>query len=667
MNRLLNYNRWNVKNLIESYTPCMFTNYKKFSSHNEQNYQFLQQSIVPTMHFQASLPRLPIPELEKTCERYLNAVKPITSEEEFKRTQGIVESFKNNIGKVLHEELIELDKKNKFTSYISGPWFDMYLKSRTPVVLNFNPFLSFKNDSKPAYNDQLIRATNMLISSLRFFKSLRAEILEPEVFHLNPEKSDTPFFRKIVRFFPKSISWYGAYLFKAFPLDMSQFHNLFNSTRIPHQNKDEIRRNSAGRHILVLRKGHFYVFDVLDNEGNIFPPSYIHACLNYIMKDKHPTVLDSIGVLTTENRDTWASVRKHLENLGNGEQLKLIDSALYALILDDEDWGDDKVKLAHEMLHGPAENRWFDKSFQLIINKGGVACINFEHSWGDGVAVLRFFNEIFNDSTTNHHIHPHSIPANLDVTQKVKVLEFKVDETVKQAIHIAQENYHKLTSNLNIDIMQYFKMNRDYLKNQKISPDSIMQLAIQMAFYKQNNKIPATYESCSTSAFKHGRTETVRSATTATKTCVEAFTKKKNKPSPSELRTMLNDCSKIHNQLTKEAAMGQGFDRHLFAMKYYIEKKGEKLPEIYQDSTYIKANHFHLSTSTLYGTAFSGGGFGPVVEDGYGVAYGFHDELPGCAVSSYSTYRNGREFAECIESCLNDIYQVLNATRKIDG
>lgn len=40
----------------------------------------------------------------------------------------------------------------------------------------------------------------MLISSLRFMKSLRAGILEPEIFHLNPQKSDTPFFRKVMRF-----------------------------------------------------------------------------------------------------------------------------------------------------------------------------------------------------------------------------------------------------------------------------------------------------------------------------------------------------------------------------------------------------------------------------------------------------------------------------------
>lgn len=35
------------------------------------------------------------------------------------------------------------------------------------------------------------------------------------------------------RMIPSSIAFYGAYMYKAFPLDMSQYKNLFNSTRIP--------------------------------------------------------------------------------------------------------------------------------------------------------------------------------------------------------------------------------------------------------------------------------------------------------------------------------------------------------------------------------------------------------------------------------------------------
>ena len=75
----------------------------------------------------------------------------------------------------------------------------MYLSSRLPVVLNYNPFLAWRRDPSEKYNDQLVRAANLVISSLRFRKSLIENVLEPMVYHLNPAKSDSPFYRDVMR------------------------------------------------------------------------------------------------------------------------------------------------------------------------------------------------------------------------------------------------------------------------------------------------------------------------------------------------------------------------------------------------------------------------------------------------------------------------------------
>ncbi len=48
---------------------------------------------------------------------------------------------------VLQGKLILDNRKNKHTSYISKPWFDMYLSDRRSIVLNYNPFVAFKEDS----------------------------------------------------------------------------------------------------------------------------------------------------------------------------------------------------------------------------------------------------------------------------------------------------------------------------------------------------------------------------------------------------------------------------------------------------------------------------------------------------------------------------------------
>lgn len=67
----------------------------------------------------------------------------------------------------LQNELKNQDQKNKHTSYISEPWFDMYLRDRVPLPVNYNPLLVFVDDPKEEYNAQLIRTSNLLISSLR--------------------------------------------------------------------------------------------------------------------------------------------------------------------------------------------------------------------------------------------------------------------------------------------------------------------------------------------------------------------------------------------------------------------------------------------------------------------------------------------------------------------
>ncbi len=45
----------------------------------------------------------------------------------------------------------------------------MYLRDRQPIVLNYNPFISYVDDPKTAYNDQVIRAANFMISAIRCF------------------------------------------------------------------------------------------------------------------------------------------------------------------------------------------------------------------------------------------------------------------------------------------------------------------------------------------------------------------------------------------------------------------------------------------------------------------------------------------------------------------
>lgn len=173
----------------------------------------------------------------------------------------------------------------------------------------------------------------------------------------------------------------------------------------------------------------------------------------------------------------------------------------------------------------------------------------------------------------------------------------------------------------------------------------------------------------------------MRAATNETKAAVDAFLSKKTESeltaSAQELRKLLDACSVKHGQLTKEAAMGQGFDRHLFAMRVIAERKAkssdssmappseeelkEVLPELYRDKSYSDANRYILSTSSLYGEFFSGGGFGPVLQDGFGLGYGYVQDRLGILCSSYKEHRDGKQLTLAFVSSLDMIHTVLEA------
>ena len=47
-------------------------------------------------------------------------------------------------------------------------------------------------------------------------KSLDSETLGPEVYHMNPRKSDTDMYRTVMKLLPTAFATYGSYLFKVF-------------------------------------------------------------------------------------------------------------------------------------------------------------------------------------------------------------------------------------------------------------------------------------------------------------------------------------------------------------------------------------------------------------------------------------------------------------------
>jgi carnitine O-palmitoyltransferase 2 len=625
----------------------------------------LEEGVIPTRHLQASLFRLPIPKLEDTTKRYLAAVQPLVPPGQFEKTSKLVGDFVNGDGKALHEELLKYDKGRPSSSYISDDWFDLYLKDRVPLPLNYNPNLITRMD--PDKQDGLTRAAFWIASSCRWYKMYRDNTLKPEVFWFGSPthycKKD--WFQRLVALCPEA---YSAKLmavgsqFHAFPLDMSQYDNLFNSTRLPRQHRDDIIGYGFQPHIIVNYRGHQYKVTVANAAGDPLSESQIYARLKSIVDLNAAPPTTDIGILTSDHRDTWTATRTAMYQLPvNGASLETIDTALFVLNLDLETEADLMTskgarKIGLDLL-AKSSNRWWDKSFSVTVTKDGCLAVNFEHSWGDGVAILRYTVDCFNDSIGRK---ASSLNKSEAISEHVEQLKWEVPPLVARMAEKAKENLEK-----NIKRCDYYMMvcdafgKSDKMFRGQVKPDPFMQVAMQLAWWRLNKSTVSTYESASTAAFKRGRTECIRSATLES----QKFTLMFDNPKVSDDEKMkaLISATDKHAAISKDAKMGNGIDRHLFALKKTAERTRRDIPPLFSDPSYTTFGSNMLSTSSLYSDALVGGGFGPV-SPGYGIGYAAADDMMIFNITSWKTdgpQHSSEVFAAATYEALLDMQKLL--------
>lgn len=63
-------------------------------------------------------------------------------------------------------------------------------------------------------------------------------------------------------------------------------------------------------------------------------------------------------------------------------------------------------------------------------------------------------------------------------------LKFNVTDVVQEHIKSAGENLNALARNLDMFTLEFDEYGKNFIKSQKMSPDSFLQIAMQYAFYR---------------------------------------------------------------------------------------------------------------------------------------------------------------------------------------
>ena len=110
--------------------------------------------------------------------------------------------------------------------------------------------------------------------------------------------------------------------------------------------------------------------------------------------------------------------------------------------------------------------------------------------------------ETYKDTANHRFVRVNDrIDTSVNPADYVKKLDWTLTDSLKQKIRNAQEQHISKSKQLQYGTVEYTRMGRGTAKKHKVSPDSLMQLAIQHAFYRIHKEFAPTYESCSTAAF----------------------------------------------------------------------------------------------------------------------------------------------------------------------
>ncbi|KAK2581333.1 hypothetical protein KPH14_008106 [Odynerus spinipes] len=584
-----------------------------------------------------TLPKQPVPDLGETTERYLKSVKPFLTENEYCKTKRIVKEFisEDGPGCLLQSKLLE--RYEKTDNWLSEWWLNSaYLGYRAPVIVNSNPGsvgppLKFKRKE-----DVYLIAGHLVRAVCDYDKMIKCGNIKQEMAGNEP-------------------------------LDMQPYAMILGTHRRPAPKCDQLLHTDDSKHIIIISNNNFFKLDVIKDCSVLNETEIAGAIKDIVCRSQEKG--KAVGILTGNDRDTWAEFHCLLKELGcNDRILREIEQSLFILCMDKQlpkevfkEKNSASVR-AVQSLTGynsciNAGNRWHDKTVQFILSADGFFGMEYEHSPCEGGPVA-----VLHDYVLKYIAEQGSGTGcdTFDKFPKAEHLKFETNATIDCAIGSATAAVDKLSKNLDMECFTFDLFGKKVIKGFQLSPDSFIQMALQATYYKLHNKPPAHYETAALRRFRNARTECIRSTSIESVKFAKAITDKRCKN--EELKDMLFKAIEVHKKLASEATLGQGVDRHLYGLKMIALCESMELPELYKDIAYTKSTTFTLSSSQVPYKSTSFMCYGPVVPDGYGCCYNPRTDDILFACSSYKSCKetSSKAFADTLKEMLRRMRSIAS-------
>ncbi|MGK5531007.1 choline/carnitine O-acyltransferase [Streptomyces sp. URMC 129] len=558
-----------------------------------------QEPSARTFGNEDSLPRVPLPTLEESCERFIEWCSPLLTPDELAETESAVASFlrPDSPARTLQAALERYDATEGVHSWLDTFWPSRYLGRRDRIALNANFFFLFKDSDQ----GQIDRAAGLVAAAVHFKLQLDEERVPPLVQ-------------------------------RGQPLSMEQNKYLFSATRIPGAEQDTVRvpytdewpGPSQARHIVVFFRGNMFRLDVLGPDGVPHSLEDLTAGLRAVVKSgaERAATDTSVGHLTTKARAEWAASRQALlaADPANAARLDDVETALFCVCL--EDFApQDTLEACDHLLHGDSGNRWFDKAVSLIVFEDGRAGINIEHCGLDGTTILSFVDALLGtpaeEQSRASGARSQGLPA-------VEPIEFVLDDALRADIQGAADAFAAYGAATATATVSFEDFGQARAKQLKISPDAFVQMAYQLAHKRAKGITGATYESIATRHWRRGRTEAMRVVTPEVLDFVAAM--EDPAADTAARRAAFRAAAEKHVARAKECQAGEAPEQHLWELQLIQKRRGAELGvteplALYDTPGWTVMRDDYLSTSSAPSVNIQYFGFGSTSSKCIGVAY----------------------------------------------
>ncbi|PIO66075.1 Choline/Carnitine O-acyltransferase [Teladorsagia circumcincta] len=243
-------------------------------------------------------------------------------------------------------------------------------------------------------------------------------------------------------------------------------------------------------------------------------------------------------------------------------------------------------------LTGDGYKLWCDKPSVYTFTRNGRFISNAEHSVVDAMIYVHVREYLKYHEAFNKPYGPDgNCVGDIQVVPKPERLHWELDDETLNAIEEAYSVSKGVADDFENAHCVFRDYGKDFMKKIGVSPDAFLQMAIQMAYYKDQGKFELTYEPTVMRLYREGRTETVRSCSLHSCDFVNSMLDK-TKDDQTRLSLLRKACDS-HQTYYRNAMAGYGVDRHLFAM--YVVSKYYGIQSAFLDNVF--SMNYALSTS----------------------------------------------------------------------